>query len=238
MDPQTHPDPFRDAAHHAMQRFIQITSSAATGAQVLIHLRTAHAKLDAEQDEQERRALLAQAQADRAAARASWAPALDPDWLRQADLLEIARVWGAAAPHADPADPWHEPSAATARGRCEERLRDLHPYAMRQYDRFRGYGYPPIDAMQEAAPFFTYAPEPRDAGYQPRPALADEAGAVRSPAGERAARPDPPPWKQDFPMDIREVVARAPAAPASPRPASANAPAPDARPSRPNRPRL
>lgn len=237
MDPQTHPDPFRDAAHQAMQRFIQITSSAATGAQVLIHMRTAHAKLTAEQGEQERGALLAQVQADRAAARASWAPALDPDWLRQADLLEIAQVWGAAAPYSDPADPWQESSATTARGRCEERLRDLHPYGMRQYDRFRESGFPPIDAMQEAAPFFTFAPEPRDAGYQPRPALAEGPTEAQSPASDQSPKADPPPWKQDFPLDIREVVATSPGAPATMRPGSGDAPTLDARRNRTNGPR-
>ena len=236
MDPQTHPDPFRDAARQAMQRFIQITSSAATGAQVLIHLRTTHAKAAAEQDEQERQALLAQAQADRAAARVSWAPALDPDWLRQADLLQTARVWGVAAPYGNLADPWHDPSAVTALSRCGARLRDLHPYAMRQYDRFRGNGLPPIDAMQEAAPFFTYAPEPRDAGYRPRPALAESATEAQSPAREQSSKADPRPWTQDFPMDIREVIARSSEASASPGQGSGTAPAPDARRSSSSRP--
>ena len=232
MEPQTHPDPFREAARQAMDRFIQITSSAATGAQVLIHLRTTHAKAVAEQDEQERQALLAQDRADRAAARASWAAALDPHWLGQADLLQTARVWGAAAPYADQAHPWHDPSAATALSRCEERLRELHPYAMRQYARIRVYGFSPLDAMEEAAPFFTFAPEPRDAGYRPRPALADAATEARSPAGGGAVEPDLQPWQLDFPMDIREVVASAPGAPASPQPETGRAPVPDARPAR------
>jgi hypothetical protein len=237
MDPQTHPDPFRDAARQAMQRFIQITSSAATGAQVLIHLRTAHAKVAAEQDEQERRALLAQTQAELAEARASWAPGLDPDWLRQADLLQTARVWGAAAPYGNLADAWCDPSAVTALSRCGERLRQLHPYAMRQYDRFRGQGFPPIDAMQEAAPFFTYAPEPRDGSYRPRPALTDGAAEARNQTGGLAARPVRQPWQQDFPLDIREVVARSPGAPASQRSNSGSAPVPDRRQAQPSGPR-
>ncbi len=46
-----------------------------------------------------------------------------------------------------------------------------------------------------------------------------------------------PPYPEQRPMDIRDVVARSPGAPASPRPDSGSAPAPDARRSRPNRPR-
>ena len=53
------------------------------------------------------------------------APARDPRFLAQADLLQAARAWSAAAAYADA-----DPEAADAVRRCEERLRALHPYAM------------------------------------------------------------------------------------------------------------
>lgn len=210
MEPQIHPDPFGEAARRALQRTIQIASSAATGAQILIHLRANQARIAAEQQEQARQVQLAQARADRAAALASWAPALDPHWLRQADFVQTARTWAAAVPYADLADPWSESSAAIAVQRCEERLRVLHPYAMRRYDALRGQDLAPIEAMRRAAPFFAYAPNPYDPAYRPRLAVRGEASARpdRSAASpERAGRQ---PWQQDFPLAIGAVLAQSP----------------------------
>ena len=55
-------------------------------------------------------------------ARARWAPAYDARWLAQADLLQVGRVWGAAAPYADA-----DPEAASALRRAEDRLRTCTP---------------------------------------------------------------------------------------------------------------
>ena len=136
-----------------------------------VYLKRTQARAAAERDERARRALTAQIRADRDAARAGWAPALDPDWLRQADLFEAARAWGAAMPYADRSVPWYEPAAATAMRKCEERLRDLHPHAMARYDRLRGDGMGPAEAMREAAPLFASPPRAHDAPYTPRPVL-------------------------------------------------------------------
>ena len=127
MSAETHPDPFQDAMGHGLQRAVQVTSCAVTAAQVYLYQQRTQAKAAAERDERARRALTTQMRADREAARAGWAPALDPDWLRQADLFQAARTWGAAMPYADRSVPWYEPAAATAMRKCEERLRDLHP---------------------------------------------------------------------------------------------------------------
>jgi hypothetical protein len=167
----------------------------------------------AQRDEHVRRALGAQIDADRGAARAEWALALNDGWLQNADLANVARAWGSAIPQADPLSPWCELAAGTAMRRCEERLRVLHPYAMRHYDRLRGEGKAPSDAMHEAAPFFGYAPHTRDAPHVPRPSLSTGAAdslAAHRPADRRspaagAARP----WEHDFPLDIRDVVATA-----------------------------
>ena len=152
MEPDQHPDPFQDAMQHGLQRAVQVASCAVTAAQVYLYQQKAQARLAAERDERASRALSAQIRADRDAARAGWAPALDPDWLRHADLFQAARAWGAAMPYADRNVPWYEPAAATAMRKTEDRLRELHPYAMARYDRLRADGMSPAEAMREAAP--------------------------------------------------------------------------------------
>jgi hypothetical protein len=49
-------------------------------------------------DEQARAALDAQQEAERTAIRARWAPANDPGWLGEANLLDTAVTWCAAVP--------------------------------------------------------------------------------------------------------------------------------------------
>jgi hypothetical protein len=171
MTAETHPDPFQDAMGHGLQRAVQVASCAVTAAQVYAYQQRTQAMAVAERDERARRALLTQMRADSEAARATWAPAVNADWLRSADLLQTARIWGAAMPYADRSVPWYEPAAATAMRRCEERLRDLHPYAMARYDRLRGDGAGPADAMRDAAPLFANAPRTYDRPYVPRPVL-------------------------------------------------------------------
>ena len=114
--------------------------------------------------------------------------------------------------------------------RCEDRLRVLHPYAMRHYDRLRGERMSPADAMRAAAPFFGYAPHTRDAPYAGRLALTagvaehgDRAVSKQGPAPDDAGRAAHP-WEHDFPVGIRQVLATA----ASPS-LSAAAPAAQAR---------
>ncbi len=174
MEPVNHPDPFQDALSHGLQRAVQVASSVFTGAQVYVHLRRTQARAAAARDEQTRRTLAAEIRADRDAARSGWAPALDPGWLQRADLFQTAQAWGASMPYADRAMPWYEPAAATAMRKCEERLRILHPHAMARYDRLRGEGIAPADAMREAALLFGQSPHARDARYTERPPL--EAG--------------------------------------------------------------
>jgi hypothetical protein len=59
------------------------------------------------------------------------------------------RVWAAAAGCAD-----DDPAALPALRKCEERLRELHPYAMAWYDRLRGGGTGAVEAMRQAVPMF------------------------------------------------------------------------------------
>jgi hypothetical protein len=193
MTAETHPDPFQDAMGHGLQRAIQVASCAVTAAQVYAYQQRTQAMATAERDERARRALATQMRADSEAARATWAPAVNPDWLHSADLLQTARTWAAAMPYADRSVPWYEPAAATAMRRCEERLRDLHPYAMARYDRLREDGNGPADAMRDAAPLFANAPRAYDRPYVPRPVLA---------AGDGES----PPWAAGAPEPIEQTA--------------------------------
>jgi hypothetical protein len=65
-------------------------------------------------------------------AQLGWAPAHDSRWLAEADVQAVAWTWAWAAPYADT-----DPAAAAALHKCEDRLRQLHPYAMARYDRLR-----------------------------------------------------------------------------------------------------
>jgi hypothetical protein len=189
MTAESHPDPFHDAMGQGLQRALQVGSSVVTGAQGYLYLKRTQAMAAAESDERARRVLAAQIRADRETARAGWAPALDPNWLRQSDLIQAARTWGAAMPYADRSVPWYEPAAATAMRKSEERLRDLHPNAMARYDRLRADGMAPADAMRETAPVFAGAPRPYDAPYKPRPVL-DTGTGQNPPWAATAHAPD------------------------------------------------
>jgi hypothetical protein len=171
MTAETLPDPFQDALGHGIQRAVQVASCAVTAAQVYLYQQRTQTVAAAERDKRTRQGLAAQIRAEREAARAAWAPAADAGWLRNADVFQAASAWGAAMPYADRSVPWYEPTAATAMRKCEDRLRDLHPYAMARYDRLRGDGMGPAEAMREAAPLFANAPRAYDRPYVPRAAL-------------------------------------------------------------------
>jgi hypothetical protein len=167
---ERHPEPFGEALSYSSQRAAQMVSLAAAATEVALRRRALHAARQAARDEQDRRMLQAQESAFRAQVRARWAPALDPRWLAQADLIQTGRTWGAAAPYADA-----DPEAAIALRRAEERLRTLHPYAMARYDRLCEEGANPLDAMRRSAHLFLREPNARPGHPAPaRPAV--EAG--------------------------------------------------------------
>lgn len=211
-----HSDPLRDAIQDSVYRAVQVGSFALTATQVYAYHRRTQARITAEQDQRARRALHAQVRAERDADRARWAAALDPAWRDRASLIETAQAWGAALPYADRNVPWHEPAATTAMTRCEERLRQLHPYAMAHYDRLRSEDLGPAEAMREAAPLFARHPRARDAASVPRPVLVPAPEPDTGPAAGSApvslaghVRPGRSmrPCDEDFPWPIREVLA-------------------------------
>jgi hypothetical protein len=193
MIPEQHPDPFEDVLRQGVQRAIQLASGAVTAAQVYLFHRNTQARAVDERDDRARRALHTQMRAEQQAGRAGWAPALDPAWLREATLFQVARAWSAAMPYSDRAVPWYEPAAATAMRKCEERLRDLHPYGMARYDRLRAEGLGPAEAMQEAAPLFARPPRAHDPPYVTRPMVAAgdglDADRAEAAAGPLTGRP-------------------------------------------------
>ncbi|QFG22891.1 hypothetical protein [Actinomadura sp. WMMB 499] len=146
---QQHPDPINEGLIHSGQRIVQIVTLA-VGAKEAWDRRRSRLKL-AEQSAEihARRAALAEA-------RSRWSLAHDRKWLHQANLIDVAEAWGAAVPYAA-----ENASAASAVGKCEERLRELHPHAMSHYDRFRAENKDPLAAMREAAPYFDRDPNIR-----------------------------------------------------------------------------
>lgn len=154
--PDEYPDVLGDALSYSSQHLAQLGSLVTAAAVVEAQRRAQANTARAARDEQ---ALTALHDQDRAAwqlARAGWAPAHDSRWLAQADLLQAARVWSAAAAYADA-----DPTAASAARKCEERLRALHPYAMAWYDRLRSEGAGAFDAMRQALPLFARVPYAR-----------------------------------------------------------------------------
>ncbi|HET9973156.1 MAG TPA: hypothetical protein VFQ68_33335 [Streptosporangiaceae bacterium] len=192
MDPSgQYPEPFGEALSYSSQRVTQLTSLVAATGEVAVRLTAARAARQAARDAQARRVLDEHERSARAQARTRWAPAHDARWLAQADLLQAAGTWGAAAPWAGT-----DPEAASAMRRSEERIRTLHPFAMGRYDRLRSDGAAPLDAMREAAPLFGLHPHARPARSRQRPGIeAPAAGTAPGPwtAGSVARQLEPEP---------------------------------------------
>jgi hypothetical protein len=212
MEQETYPDPIREAIGHGMSRVVQVASSVVTAAQVMVYLSRDYVNARRENGHAVALGLVAQQRAEHAAAQASLAAIRDPRWLQDADLNRTIQAWGAIMPYADRSLPWHHHSAATAMRQAEERLRVLHPTAMARYDQLRSEGADPANAMLQAVPLFGHPPGPRVApstapsrspdigdpvtSARSGPAQADVGGAVAV-----------PPWEQDFPLRIGEVLA-------------------------------
>ena len=191
MDPnEAHPDLLGEALGHSGQRLAQLGSLLASWAMVEARRAERRNAATAACSEFELRALREQESAAYQLARAGWAPSLDRRWMAKAGLIETARAWSAASAyaHADPA-------AAAAMGRCEARLRELHPYAMAAYDRLRGEGAGAFDAMRDALPLFARAPHARPGGpSRERPVLAAATALQADQGGRRAPGGSSQPW--------------------------------------------
>ena len=160
MDPSdVYPDLLGQGFSHSSQRLAQMGSLLASWAVVEARRKERRNAAKTARSQRELETLREQERAACKLARAGWAPALDRKWLAQADLVQTARTWSAAAAYADA-----DPGAAAAASRSEERLRTLHPYAMAWYDRLRAEGAGRFDAMREAIPLFARAPHARPGG--------------------------------------------------------------------------
>ena len=168
-----YPDLFGDALSYSSQRLAQLVSLVTAGATVEARRKAQRNAAKTIRSERALRELHDQERAAYQLTRAGWAPARDPRFMDQADLLQAARAWSAAAAYADV-----DPEAADAVRTCEQRLHVLHPYAMAWYDRLRSEGAAAFDAMREALPLFARAPHARPGdpvAERPRLAAADSA---------------------------------------------------------------
>ena len=155
--PESQPEPLALGGSGMLQKGAELAAVAALLSQVTASWRARRAGKDAAELAAQD-AELAAGHTEHAAAQARWAPALHPEWLADASLIEVARAWGSALPYENA-----DPGAAAALDNCEMRLRDLHPYAMRRYDQLRKAGASRADAMWTAAPEFQKHPRPRPA---------------------------------------------------------------------------
>ncbi|MCP2337937.1 hypothetical protein [Actinomadura rupiterrae] len=174
MSENHHPDPFTDGLTLSGQRLSQIAIAAVMGVQG--HNAIVRRLAEARQAQKQAAVKREQAvlRAVREEARTRWTPAHDREWLSQASLHEVGQAWGAALPYIDTLK-----SARSAADKCEARLRLLHPYAMKRYDELRREGADRQDAMVEAAPYFTKAPNTRTGDPIPtRPALPEGTGTT------------------------------------------------------------
>lgn len=171
MIPDQHPDPFGEAALTTVRDVLKVGSILTAYARVVLIHKARAEQLRAEKDRQVKQAIRAQALAEKAAARLQWAPVNDPAWLRQAGLVDIAQAWAAAVPYADASGEWYEAAAASAVRDCENKLRQVHPYAMTRYDRLRAEGMTPFDAMRETVHLFGRPPTAYQQSAAPRAAL-------------------------------------------------------------------
>src|SRR5580704_8700866 len=194
-----YPDPFGDALSYSSQRMAQLASLVTAAATVEARRRAQRNAAKTIRGERALRELQDQERAAFELTRAGWAPARDPRFLDQADLLQAARVWSAAAAYADA-----DPEAADAVRKCEQRLRILHPYAMAWYDRLRSDGAAPLDAMREALPLF-------DRGTHARPGDASWDSGTDDPGAAQDAADSSIPGQagQRGQKIVRELQARA-----------------------------
>jgi hypothetical protein len=203
-----YPDVLGDALSFSSQRVAQLGSLVTAGATVEAQRRARATAARAARDERALSALRDQERAAWQLARAGWAPAHDSRWLAQADLLQAAGVWSAAAAYAAA-----DPAAGSAARKCEERLRALHPYAMAWYDRLRSDGAGAFEAMRQALPLFARAPHtrPGDPATQRRALEFHAASPDSDPAdmtGARAAgdRTAAQLAAESFPCTVAEAV--------------------------------
>ncbi|MFA1544581.1 hypothetical protein [Actinomadura monticuli] len=186
---QQHPDPITEGFQHTGQRLIQLISAAA-GVQQIVAQRKHRLKAARQAlNEKSKRAEAERQRAARAQDRSRWSRAHDRKWLRHANLLDVADAWAAGVPYAQ-----DNASAARAVDQCEEQLRRLHPHAMSHYDRFRAEGKDPLEAMTQAAPFFTRDPNVRTGDPAPRREELLEGTGVEWSA--RVHGPDRGEWEQ------------------------------------------
>ncbi len=157
MDSREHPGPADGASGRSADPGAEVALAAASAARILGYLRHRAAELTAGPGDP----YGSQIRDGTLAAARQWEPALNPGWLRHADLTSVIHAWGAATLFADPGDRWHARAATGAMRACEHRLRQLNPSAMRHYDLLRSQGRPPADAMSDAAPLFSRIPPPR-----------------------------------------------------------------------------
>lgn len=138
-----------EIAEHAGTRITQWVVISATAAEAMAQVAAVLARQAAARDEQARTAARREVEAHQAEARLQWEPMLDPRRRADSTLSEAGVAWASAQAWKD-----RDPRAQEVSDLAEDRLRFLHPTAMRHYDQAREQGVDPVTAMRIAAPHF------------------------------------------------------------------------------------
>ncbi len=134
-----------EGASHGAARAGELAGLLMMAAQHAARAREQRLQAELANSQQEADAQRAQLRADHAADRLRWAPALERDFAAGATAHEAMGAWTAAQPWVE-----HDPSAAQAANRAEERLAVLHPDLMEEYRGYRADDMEPTQAMLEA----------------------------------------------------------------------------------------
>jgi len=136
-----------DPAAQAGARVAQYLSLAAMAAESVLAARAARAGQGAAVERAATDRLRGQTRAAHTAARAAWAPALDPSHPGGRTSTQAGRAWAAS-------QGWDalDPQARRAGQLAELRLRELAPELMHRLDRLRRDGTPAAEALRLAAP--------------------------------------------------------------------------------------
>lgn len=141
-----------DPVGQASGKVVQYVSLATMAAEAIAQVRQQRTAAAATTDARAA-ALRAERGAALGAARAQWAPVLDPRLREQTSVTDAGLAWAATQAWKD-----SDPEAGIASTRAEERLRVLRPDVMSRYDRLTTDGVETVEAMRRVAPFLDRPP--------------------------------------------------------------------------------
>jgi|SRR5581483_845293 len=183
MNEQHHGNLLGGAIGETTETAAQLATIIATAAQVMVRNRVRELQTEHAQHEKRADAERAMLRSEHAAARLTWAPALERPFMTTASATEAATVWAAAQPWVE-----YDTGAREAARRAEERLDLVFPELIDRYGQGLADGLGSVDAMVEATAVLVQSPADVAAGASAQAV----AGAERGETHRDLAVPDEP----------------------------------------------